>query len=176
MDSSTKLRRNEAGDVELTQNQTKRMEGKSESPAPGWYPDTSGVTRYWTGSEWGPAKPSDPPAAAAASPPPAASLASPTQGGSGSRMGSDFIDSSRPLPERNLADIAVKPGASNVVMGFIAVVCGFPVYVFAVFIGAAIGGQTGIVIALLLAALLCYCIGWGVAQNRREEVAAVTLK
>lgn len=57
-------------------------------------------------------------------------------------------------------------------MGFIAVVCGLPAYVFAVFIGAAIGGQTGIVIALLLAAPLCYCIGWVVAQNRREEVAA----
>jgi hypothetical protein len=83
-------------------------------------------------------------------------------------MGSDFIDKSRALPERNLADIAVKPGASNVVMGFIAVVCGFPVYIFAAFIGA-LGGTTGIVIALILAALLLYCIGWGVAQNRREE-------
>jgi hypothetical protein len=87
-------------------------------------------------------------------------------------MGSDFIDKSRPLPERNLADIAVKPGASNVVMGFIAVVCGFPVYFFAALLGSLIGGTAGIVIALILAALLLYCIGWGVAQNRREEVAA----
>jgi hypothetical protein len=87
-------------------------------------------------------------------------------------MGSDFIDKSRPLPERNLADVAVKPGASNVAMGFIAVVCGFPVYFFAALIGALIGGTPGIVIAVILAALLLYCIGWGVAQNRREEVAA----
>jgi hypothetical protein len=35
-----------------------------------------------------------------------------------------------------------------------------------------LGGTTGVIIALVLAALLLYCIGWGAAQNRREEVAA----
>ncbi len=57
-------------------------------------------------------------------------------------------------------------------MGFIAVVCGFPVYFLAALVGALMGGTTGIVIALILAALLLFCLGWGVAQNRREEVAA----
>jgi hypothetical protein len=70
-----------------------------------------------------------------------------------------------------LLDVAVKPWANNV-MGFIAVVCGFPVYIFTAIIGAMIGGTPGIVVALLLSALLLYCIGWGVAQNRREEAAA----
>jgi hypothetical protein len=145
----------------------------SESPAPGWYPDPSGVIRYWTGSEWGPAKPSVAPVSTArVTPPPTAPPASPTAGAPTLRMGSEFIDSSRPLPERNLGDIAVKPGASNVVMGFLAVLVGFPVYVPAAFLGALIGREAGVVVALILAALICFAAGWGVAQNRREELAA----
>lgn len=135
----------------------------SASPAPGWYPDPSGVTRYWTGSEWGPAMPPGQPTAGPLSP---------TRDGSVGRMGSDFIDRSRPLPERNLADIAVKPGAGNVVGGIIGVVCGFPVYVAAFFIGALVGGEAGIWIALLFAVVICFALGWGITQNKREERAA----
>lgn len=122
----------------------------SESPAPGWYPDASGVDRYWTGSEWGPAKPSEP----------------------SKRMGSDFIDKSQPLPQRNLADVAVKPGKGNVAMGIVAMVVGFPVYALAVILGALIGGTPGIYVAVVIAAILLYCIGWAAAQRSREEAAA----
>lgn len=122
----------------------------SDSPAPGWYADAAGVDRYWTGTEWGPARPIEQP----------------------KRMGSDFIDKSQPLPERNLSHVAVKPGASNAVMGVIAMVVGFPVYALAVFLGAWIGGTAGIWVGLIIAALLLYSIGWSAAQNRREEVAA----
>ncbi len=87
-------------------------------------------------------------------------------------MSSEFIDKSRRLPERNFEDVSVKPGPGNVVMGFIAVVCGFPAYFFAAILGSMIGGTPGIAVALILMALLLYCIGWGVAQNRREELAA----
>ncbi len=35
-----------------------------------------------------------------------------------------------------------------------------------------IAGTAGVYVALILAALLLFCIGWGVAQNQREETAA----
>lgn len=122
----------------------------SESPEPGWYPDAAGVSRYWTGSDWGPAK-----------------LPPPQKG-----MGSDFIDKSSPLPERNLSDVAVRPGVGNVAMGIIAMVVGFPMYALAAFLGAMVGGTAGIWVGLIIAAILLYCIGWGAAQNTREEKAA----
>lgn len=39
-------------------------------------------------------------------------------------------------------------------------------------IGPVIGGEAGFTIVLLIADLLCFAPGWGIAQKRREEVAA----
>jgi hypothetical protein len=86
----------------------------SDSPPPGWYPDPSGITRYWTGTQWGPAQTPD---AQSATPRLDSSTPQPALGGEASRrMGSEFIDKSS--------------------MGLIAVVCGIPVYFFAGLLGA----------------------------------------
>lgn len=57
-------------------------------------------------------------------------------------------------------------------MGILAVICGFPVYIAAAFIGAGIGGKTGGWVALVIAAAICFAAGWGAAENRRKDDAA----